>query len=409
MQVDLEHGSFGPLLRTLRLGARLSQEQLAERARMSVEGISALERGRRRAPYRETIRLLGDALELSDTQRNELLAAAGRARIPSVGETLEKHHHERPAPVASARHNLPAQRTPLIGRESDIAAIVGLLSEHRIVSLVGTGGIGKTRSAIAVGEALGAKTNATIRLVEFAPLAHGSFVADAVAHALGVKESPGRPLLESLCAYVATRPSVLIFDNCEHVINEAAAIADALLRASATVAILATSREPLRIAGEQAYRLPSLPVPSRAESQALSAADALSYSAIALFVDRARAAHRSFTLTEDSVPIVAEICRRLDGIALAIELAAARTNMLQLRPLLAKLNTPSRCSPAANERRCRGTKPCARSSIGVTTCSCRPSNVSSSGSQSSRAAVISPKPAPSAARGPRTNTPFSPR
>jgi predicted ATPase/transcriptional regulator with XRE-family HTH domain len=342
MLVDLEHGAaFGPLLRSLRLSARLSQEQLAERARMSVEGISALERGRRRAPYRETIRLLGDALSLSDAQRNDLLAAAGRARIPNVGEALETHHHSEPSGGALGRHNLPAQRTRLIGREADVAAIVDLLGEHRIVSLVGTGGIGKTRSALAVGDALALtlKTDTAIRLIEFAPLANGSFVAAAVAHALGVKESPERPLVDSLCAYLTAKSAVLIFDNCEHLIEDAAAVADALLSASAGVRILATSREPLRIAGEQTYRLPSLAVPSRAQSERLSAARALDYAAIALFVDRARGANRNFVFTDDTVHDVAEICRRLDGIALALELAAARVNVLPVRALLEKLNS----------------------------------------------------------------------
>jgi predicted ATPase/transcriptional regulator with XRE-family HTH domain len=341
--VNEERGTFGPMLRRLRLAARLSQEELAERARLSVVSISALERGRRRAPYRETIRLLGDALNLSDEQRGGLEAASKRLRVPEGAEAADEPESVAIAttlelPADGARHNLPVLNTRLIGRDDDVAAVVALVREHRFVTLLGTGGIGKTRTAVAAGEALLASAAAGVWFVDLAPLARGSFVADAVARALGVKESPDRPLAQSLLAFLKARHAVLILDNCEHVIAEAAALADELLRGCEHLKILATSRERLRLSGERAYHLPSLALPSRKEASRLSAAQAQTYAALALFVERARAADGRFALDDTNAPVVAEICRLLDGVALAIELAAARVRILSPSALLNRLD-----------------------------------------------------------------------
>jgi predicted ATPase/transcriptional regulator with XRE-family HTH domain len=328
MQTDVDRGLFGPVLRRLRLEARISQEELAERAHLSVESISALERGRRRAPYRETIRLLSDALGLSKRQREELEAAGKRPRLSSAAVTLydsgdpDVPPASVPRRIDESRHNLPLARSSLIGRGTEIAEIVRMLADRRVVTVTGAGGIGKTRAAIAVGEALLDDTADGVWLIELAPLAQGSFLLSAVARVLNVQESPTRPLLETLLAYLKGKSLLLILDNCEHVIAEAAVLADTLRGGCPQLRILATSREPLRISGEYTYRLPSLCVEA----------------AMRLFAQRAQGSDHEFAIGEENAPIVAEICQRLDGIPLAIELAAARVNALSLQVLSTRLD-----------------------------------------------------------------------
>jgi len=325
--------AFGTLLRRHRLAAGLSQEVLAERARMSVNGIGALERGDRQYPYRETVTLLARALSLVPAAEAELEAAAVRPR---------QQRALTPADAAAAdgrdlATNLPSQRTILVGREIEIADIVGILQNSRLVTVTGAGGVGKTRTALAVGDALVKDTRAGVWLVELAPV-QGSFVPAAVARALNVQESPNRPLLETLLAYLKQKSLLLILDNCEHVIAEAAALADALLRGCPQLRVLATSREPLQILGERTYRLPSLNVPTTAEIVGLSASAAAGFDAVVLFAQRAQAIDCRFALNDDNAPIVADICRRLDGIPLAIELAAPRVAILRPRELQTRLD-----------------------------------------------------------------------
>jgi len=240
--------------------------------------------------------------------------------------------------ASPANTNLPAQRMSLIGREAQIEDIVRLLQVSRLVTVTGAGGVGKTRTALAVGDAYVNHEPQGVWLVELAPLTQGSLVARTIARALSVKESPKEPLLETLLAYLKPQSVLLILDNCEHLIAETAVLADALLRGCLNVRILATSREPLRIAGEQTYRLPSLRVPTSAEAVGLEAVRASEFAAVELFVQRAQGIDRRFALSDGNAAIVAEICRRLDGIPLAIELAAARVNILPVRALAAKLD-----------------------------------------------------------------------
>ncbi|MBV8344981.1 MAG: adenylate/guanylate cyclase domain-containing protein [Candidatus Eremiobacteraeota bacterium] len=238
--------------------------------------------------------------------------------------------------LESLPHNLPRQLTALIGREDVLAEIEPLVHEHPLVTLVGTGGVGKTRVALQVGADLLDGSGDGVWFVDLAPLSDSSLVAGTVAAALGVREQRERPILETLQHYLRSKHLLLILDNCEHVVEETARIADAILRSCAGLRILATSREPLRIHGEQVYRMPSLAVPH--ETGDLRAGDALQYGAIALFAQRAGAADASFKLTDESTPIVAEICGRLDGIPLAIELAAARVKVLAPRQIARKLD-----------------------------------------------------------------------
>jgi predicted ATPase len=228
----------------------------------------------------------------------------------------------------SARTNLPFERTSLVGREREINDIVRMLRQSRLVTVTGAGGVGKTRAALAAGGTLLDGTKAGVWLAELAPVARGAFVASTVARALRAVESPALPLLETLLEYLKEKSLLLILDNCEHVMAEVTALAGALLRGCPNVRILATSREPLRIDGERTFRLPSLRFPMPQEAGGLTAAEAGAYPAVTLFSERAQAVERDFALSDETAPIVADICRRLDGIPLAIELAASRANML---------------------------------------------------------------------------------
>lgn len=234
--------------------------------------------------------------------------------------------------------NLPFATDALIGRESDVAQICALLAENRLVTLSGAGGVGKTRTALAVGGALLERTPAGVWLAELAPVGDASFVTAVVAQAVNVEELPNRPLLQTLVAHVQGKSLLLILDNCEHVIAEIALLVSALLRGSPRMRILATSRERLRIPGEQAYRLPSLRAPTAAQTLGLRESTAAEFASVQLFVRRARAVNDRFVFSDENASDVGEICRRLDGIPLAIELAAARMTILSAGALCAKLD-----------------------------------------------------------------------
>ena len=299
--------TFGALLRCYRLAAGLSQEALAERARMSTNGIGALERGDRRTPQRETLTLLAQALALNADERRRFEVAA-RSGSPA-------------ARVAAHAGNLPHALTSFVGRERELDEIVRLVRERRLVTLTGTGGIGKTRTAVQAAMSLGDVADDGVWVVELAPVRDASFVAGELADVLGVQSLPNRPLLETLIGFLKQKKLLLILDNCEHVNAEAAAVTSGLLRGCPGLRILATSREPLCVAGEHTYNLPPL-------------GDA----AIELFADRARAVDRKFVLKDGNAQIVEEICTRLDGIPLAIELAAARVKILPVKALSEKLD-----------------------------------------------------------------------
>ncbi|MGA8533351.1 MAG: helix-turn-helix domain-containing protein [Candidatus Tumulicola sp.] len=323
---------FGLLLRHYRLAAGLSQEALAERARMSTNGISALERGYRRTPQRETLALLVGALALNGEQRVKFEATAARSALlgrssVTVGPWAE-----------GATAALPFALTSFVGRDTELGEIGALVREHRMVTLTGAGGVGKTRTALRAATELSEAGDDPVCFVGLAPIGNPALVVSAIASALGVQELPDRPLLETLLAYLKSKTLLLILDNCEHVITEAAIVAAALLTGCLRLRILATSREPLRAAGEHSYRLPSLSIPPPEASHRFGAAEAAVYAAVALFTDRARAVDCRFALSDENAPTVSELCRRLDGIPLAIELAAARANSLPVKAIAEKLD-----------------------------------------------------------------------
>jgi predicted ATPase len=315
------------------MAAELSQEALASRAGVSVDAISALERGIRHAPYKATLDLLIAALALDDDTRLEMEEAAklARARRPQG----QRHDVLHDLPDEFLPNNLPPQLTSFVDRETEVAEIKELLQLYRLVTVVGTGGAGKTRCAIKVAAEMLDSVDG-VWLAELAPISDPSLVASVIARTLRIQEAPGRPMLDTLLAYLKRKRLLLILDNCEHVIDEARRVAAAILQGCFNVRIMATSRESLTIEGEQTYRMPSLPVPSK--SELLSTEGTSQYGAVQLFSDRAASADDRFTLSVESVPDVAEICRRLDGIPLAIELAAARVKVLSPKQLAQKLD-----------------------------------------------------------------------
>ena len=217
-------------------------------------------------------------------------------------------------------NNLPVQLTSFVGRDTQIDEVSTLVSERRLVTLIGAGGCGKTRFALAVAANVADEYTDGICWVDLAPLSDPSLVPAALAGVLGVRESPVEPITDTVVGYLATRRALVGLDNCEHLIEACAALAARLMEGCAGVTVLATSRELLGVAGETTWAVPPLTVP---QDDAVASCEA-----VRLFVDRARSSRPNFALTDDNVPAVAEICTRLDGIPLAIELAAARARVV---------------------------------------------------------------------------------
>jgi predicted ATPase/DNA-binding XRE family transcriptional regulator len=324
---DATAPSFGDLLRSYRRAAGLSQEALAEAAGVSRRAVSDLERGPRRAPYPDTLRRLTEALRLDDADRARLGAAL-----------TEPNRRPVPRPLM-----LPADVSRFVGRERELAALGSLLPTTRLLTLTGAGGCGKSRLALALARRAADDYPDGVRLVELAALADPALVPQAVALALGAPEQPGRPVAEALVAWLAGKRLLLMLDNCEHLLDACADLVEALLRACPDLRVLATSRERLRLAGEVAWRVPSLALPpvgggDRAGGAALALGRLAAFDAVRLFVQRAGEAEPGFRLGSDNAAAVARICAGLDGIPLALELAAARLPALTVEQLAARLD-----------------------------------------------------------------------
>ena len=327
---------FGAQLRRLREAAGLTQEELAERAGLTARAISMLERGERKRPYPHTVRSLADALELSEGERAVLTAA-----IPRRSGDGAAVSDEAAATYSSA---LPASLTPLLGREREVEEIAGLLlgrtaagaAAVRLLTLTGPGGIGKTRLAIEAAKKAAGYFPDGVAFVALAPLGNATLVMPTILRGLGLREAAGvvRPL-EVLCQYLRERKFLLVLDNFEHVAEAAPEVVD-LLSSCPNLSVLVTSRAPLRVRGEREYSVSPLAVPD--PTHIPEAEEVAQTPAARLFIERAEDASPDFELTQANAAAVAAICWRLDGIPLALELAAARTRFLGPTALLSRLD-----------------------------------------------------------------------
>jgi predicted ATPase/class 3 adenylate cyclase len=232
------------------------------------------------------------------------------------------------------RNNLPAQASSFIGREAQLAEVRRLLEGSRLVTLTGAGGAGKTRLGLQAAAGLADGSGDGVWFVDLAPLRDGELAAAATAGVLGIREDAGRPIAETLVEAVGDRSLLVLLDNCEHLIDACAKLADALLRGCPNIVLLATSREPLGVDGEHVYRVPSMVTPAEGDG-----ADAIrSAEAVRLFADRARQQGVRLSWEPQAAEVAGRVCRRLDGIPLAIELAAARLRVMPVAELDARLD-----------------------------------------------------------------------
>ena len=326
---------FAGLLRQLRAQAKLTQEELAEAAGLSPRSVSDLERGINRTARKDTALLLAGALGLAGPVRTLFVAAArGRASAAEVLAAVRKQARGASAgdSAAGGVHGFASALTSFVGRAGPVGEVTGLLEEYRLVTVTGPGGVGKTRLAGEVAGRVAGRFADGVWLAELAAARDPAQVPTAVAAALGVREQPGMPVADAVARVLARQQLLLVLDNCEHVIGAAAALCAGLLLACDDVRVLATSREPLAVAGEARYRLGSLTLPGPDDTADTGC------EAVALFVDRARRADVRFALDGETGPAVARLVAQLDGMPLAIELAAARVEALGVAQLLDRLD-----------------------------------------------------------------------
>jgi predicted ATPase/class 3 adenylate cyclase len=326
--LDLQRASLAPI--RLRIGLHTGEVQLRDESSYIGPTINRTARLRDLAHGGQTVlssttsdlvadRLPADAWltdlgshPVRDLPRPEHVMQLGHPEIRNEFPPLR-------TPKAARSHNLPAQLTSFVGRRSEMDEIGRSLRENRIVTLTGAGGAGKTRLAIEVAGELTTRFVDGVCFVELAPITDPDLVSVALLRALGLRDDPGRPATETITRFIGDHRVLIVLDNCEHVLDAAAELTTVVLSACPELTLLTTSREPIGMAGEMIYRVPSL---------------SLNDEAVELFTDRARQARPELSDTDEHTSAVAEICRRLDGVPLAIELAAARVRALSLDEIL---------------------------------------------------------------------------
>jgi predicted ATPase/transcriptional regulator with XRE-family HTH domain len=323
---------FGDLVRRARRAAGYSQEELADRSGLSVRGISDLERGVNRTPRKDTLEMLATALDLSADER-KMWDRARRQFARRDGQSQ---------PIAGNLSNvpnsapLPARLTSFVGREQELSGLRDRLSQPgvRLVTVTGPGGIGKTSLVIHVAGSVAATFHDGVRFVSLAPISDSALVATEIIRVIGLQVRGAERPVEELISYLSTRQLLLVLDNFEHLIDAATLVAE-LLAACPALTIVVTSRAPLRVSGEWEFPLSPLSVPRHEDPAGIDAIAASA--AVALFVERAQAVRPDFALSVENAATVAEICRRLDGLPLSIELAAARIRHIPPAAILARL------------------------------------------------------------------------
>ena len=284
--------------------------------------------------------LVGDRLPegvaLRDLGSVRLRDLASAERVCQVLHPLLRADFPALRSMEATPNNLPQQLTSFIGREREMAEVAALLAKHRLVTLQGAGGIGKTRLSLGVAAEVLDDFADGVWLVELAALADARLVAQAVASVLGVKEEAGRPVVEALVKYVRDRQALVILDNCEHLVQACADLAKDLLQSGPRMKILASSREPLHVRGETIYPLAPLAIPDPYRSFERRTLE--EFAAARLFIERAVEAQPAFQVSDENAMAVAGICQRLDGIPLALELAAARVRALSVEQISARLS-----------------------------------------------------------------------
>ena len=328
-----EREEYGPAIEVLE--RILANEPAHEEAHAGLMRLYALSGQRHRAlrqyeQLREVLREeLGTEPEAESRRlRGEILAGRFPAARPPERHPAEDAEGER-------RHNLPAPKTSFIGREGELVEVERLLSMTRLLTLTGGGGSGKTRLAVEVAARLAGAYPGGAWLAELAPLSDPELVPSAVAAALGVRERPGRRLADSLADSLRSERLLLVVDNCEHLIYACAGLVDTLLGACPRLSVLATSRETLGVAGEVAWRVRPLSLPGPRSSPTVE--ELSGYESVRLFLDRARSRLPGFELTPGNAQAVVQICRKLDGVPLAIELATARMGALAVEQVAERL------------------------------------------------------------------------
>jgi predicted ATPase/DNA-binding SARP family transcriptional activator len=330
-----ERGDLGSAIDTLR--EAVSEEPEHEQAHADLMRMYA-KSGQRHKALRQYERLCQDLRREFGTEpgtasrrlHEEIVAG----RVP-VARSVSTEGIPSESTLCSPRHNIPAALSSFVGRERELVEIKHALAMTRVLTLTGAGGCGKTRLALEVTRDLAAAYPDGAWLVELAPLSQPQLVPQVVAGALGVREQPDRPLVDTLVGHLREQELLLILDNCEHLIEACARLAAILLHSCSRLKILATGRQALGIAGEMRWRVPSLSLPDPRPPTAV--AELSGYESVRLFLERARLRDRAFALTPQNTEAVIEICRTLEGIPLAIELAAARVGVLSAKQIAEKL------------------------------------------------------------------------
>jgi len=324
-------GSFGAQLKALREAAGYTQEELAAIAGLSVHAVSALERGERRRPHVETVRALSAALDLTGPARDALVA---NARSPAHATTVD----------APGGFSLPLPLTPLLGRDEDMQSLRHWFADPvaRLITLIGPGGVGKTRLAVEFARAVAEEDATRVVFVPLAAIRDSAFVASAIALALGLSDVNALDLPSRARRACEDLPTLFVLDNFEHLLQAAPLVAD-LLASATTLRLLVTSRAPLRVRGEREY--PLGPLALEPDADALSPDELERVPAVRLFVERVRDVQPGFRLASDNSRTVIAICRRLDALPLALELVAPWMKVLRAEDLLRQLQQDILLSP----------------------------------------------------------------